>query len=53
MNRGKNNIEAIKSIFISWGSRCGAATSKQQTISKVALAFANRYRQLKDRTTVS
>lgn len=52
-NRGKNAVEAIKSIFISLGSRCGSATiSKPQTISKVSLAFANRYRQLKNRTTL-
>ena len=51
-NRGKNAVESIKSIFISWGSRCGSATSKPHTISKAALAFANRYRQLKDRTSV-
>ena len=51
-NRGKNAVEAIKSIFISFGSRCGSATSKPQTISKASLVFANRYRHLKDRTSV-
>lgn len=57
-NRGKNAVEAIQSIFISlssisFGLRCGSATIfKPQTISKASLAFANRYRHLKDRTTV-
>ena len=51
-NRGKNAVEAIKSIFISLGSRCGSATSKPPTITKASLAFANHYRHLKDRTTV-
>lgn len=52
-NRGKNAVESIKSIFISFGSRCGSVTiSKPQTISKVSLIFANRYRHLKDRITV-
>ena len=46
-NRGKNAVEAIRSIFISLGSRCGSATtSKPQTISKASLAFANRYKNL-------
>lgn len=53
MNRGKNAVEVIKSIFISFGSRCDSATiSKPQTISKAALTFANRYRYLKNRTTL-
>ena len=57
-NRGKNAVETIQSIFRSLGSICsglpGVATtiSKPQTISKASLAFANRYRYLKDRTTV-
>ena len=51
-NRGKNAVETIKSIFISFGSRCVSVTSKPQTISKASLAFANRYSQLKNRTTV-
>lgn len=57
-NRGKNAVEAIKSIFISLASissglpGVSATISKSQTISKASLAFANRYRHLKDRTTV-
>ena len=57
-NRGKNAVETIQSIFRSLASKISglpgvsATTSKPQTISKAALAFANRYRYLKDRTTV-
>ena len=55
-NRRKNVVEDIHSIFISLASissglpRVKPAISKPQTISKASLAFANRYRYLKDRT---
>ena len=58
-NRGKNAVETIQSIFRSLGSIASGlpgvsatTVSKPQTISKASLAFANRYRYLKDRTDV-
>lgn len=57
-NRRKNVVETIQSIFISLASissglpGVSATISKPQTISEASLAFANRYRHLKDRTTV-
>lgn len=51
-NRGKNAVETIQSIFRSLASKVSglpgvsATISKPQTISKVSLAFANRYKNL-------
>lgn len=46
-NRGKNAVEAIHSIFISFGSRCSSvAIPNSQQLSQASLAFANRYKIL-------
>lgn len=57
-NRRKDAVEKILSIFMSLGAKISGlpgvkpTISKPQTISPAALAFANRYRYLKDRTDV-